>query len=401
MNPFPMESIRAALAGRVTIRMRLIPNEMDQRALLVSSADFQLVRSVVWPLGDEPDGFLRNFGNFGVSACLIRAHYARVYSGATGPFLTAPIWPVNATAAQDRARAWRLAAFVESFTTEDTTTTDNARTVCEAVTAYARLRSIADQDEGRDILQEYMPNRTQRLELDELLASVELSGLFDLLLLARRRSQARLMYSRADYSGPWFDLEVRRREFYQVAAADAFELFRYVTEFMPMAMRAWGVAPIDDDEDFGDLDAIFGTAYTDETARIWPTVEPAPVTWLDEYDGEDIDQSETCAVCLEDGSECELSKLETCGHLFHRSCIRTMQMRVTAGNPTRCPLCRADQNTGPHAAACCENCRAVGRGGPLYKLGGACGDSCGALYCFECLPDVSDCCRRCGAECTH
>ena len=396
-----MESIRHALAGRVTIRMRIIPAEMDQRALLVSRSDFAQVRAVVWPNGDEPDGFLRAFGRFGIVACMIRAHEARVYSGATGPFLVAPIWPVAQTVAGSRAHGLRLAALIESTATESNTTTENAHTVREAVTAYARLRSIADHDEGHDILQEYMPNRTQRLELDQLLASVQVSGLFDLLLMARRRAQARLMYARADYSGPWFDLEVRRAAFYQEAAGDAFALFRYVTEWFPMAMRAWGVGDDDEDdaEEFGDLEAVFGTAYIGNFAGIWPTVEPVPVTWLNEYSGEVIDQTETCAVCLDDGSEDKLEKLETCGHLFHPACIRAAQMRVIAPNPMRCPLCRANQNTGQTGAECCENCHAVGRGGPLYTLGGSCG--CGATYCFECLPDVSDCCRRCGAECDN
>jgi hypothetical protein len=396
MNAFPMESIRAALSGRVTIRMRIIPAEMDQRALLVTDVQFPQVRATVWPNGDDPACFLTNYGRFSVVACMIRAHEARVYSGATGPFLVAPIWPVAQTAAGSRAHAWRLAALVESIATEPDTTTDNALTVRDAVTAYARLRSIADHDDGRDILQEYMPNRTQRLELDELLDSVQVSGLFDLLLSARRRAQARLLYARADYSGPWFDLEPRRAEFYRAASGDAFALFRYVNEFVPMALRVWGIADEEEEgangaDDFGDLDSVFGAP-----SRIWPTVEPVPVTWCDA-----IDQTETCAVCLEDGSECRLSKLETCGHLFHQSCIRTLQMRAMMGDPTRCPLCRADQNTGQPGANSCENCHAVGRGGPLYTLGGSCGASCGAVYCFDCLPDVSDCCRRCGAECAH
>lgn len=389
---------------------------------------------------------------FGFGLCLLRAFVPFITETNTGSMLSAPVWPQFRTYSQERARSYRSAAEADSGSDY---ATPEALTVWRSIMGRAALIYLEGLgSEGRARLFDHMPyDMNAPGTLSRVVAELhDLSAMFETLDGIRQRVEARAeamghppprdgyrfnrvaaldFFTLSRYLDclPAYESEVRRR-----AAIDFADVFRLTERARRIVERnarrsaallmVWGsgapivvaetlppLVPVDftgetwdesgtdsDDYDADEINELTGYITDENEIPVpWSTVEPCPFIMFDEYDGIEIDETQTCAICLD---ECRdgLAIFENCEkHAVHRDCARAMQLtNFMTQAPNKCPTCRRSPLiTGPDAHGC-EICHKGNRTVTLFTLGGGC--ECGAVYCWACLPGEGvDCCRRCGA----
>ena len=336
---------------------------------------------------------LRQFGFM-----LIRSFVPRVDATATA-WLSAPVWPQFRTVSQERARSYRLAAEADA---SNDNATPAALTVWRSVTGRARLLYLHGLgDEGHRRIFEHMPfDLATHGPLSRVVAELgDTSALFENLDAMRIRCERR-----AAAMGRPFELDGYR--FNRLAALDFFGLSSYLDAlpaYEAEMLRRRSIAYMEEASDYDDDEDDETTGLDDEEEHVheffpWSTVKPCEFLMFDEYDGEEIDATQSCVICLDEDDREGLAIFEGCSvHVVHRECARRMQLHdFSKAEESKCPSCRRSPlMCGPEAGAC-EICHKGHRQVKMYTLGGGC--TCGAVYCWVCLPGAGvDCCRRCGA----
>lgn len=333
---------------------------------------------------------------------LIRSFVPRVAETSTA-WLSVPVWPQFRTYSQERARSYRMEA--EADASNDHATPE-ALAVWRSVTGRARLLYLHGLgDEGHRRIFEHMPfDLATHGPLGRVVAELmDMSGLFEHLDAMRIRCERRA----ASMGRP---VELDGYRFNRLAALDFFALSSYLDAVPAYEAEVLRRSYIDfmegnsdnDDEDDED-DEMPGLVeiareHGHEMSFPWSTVQPCDFLMFDEFDGVEIDAAQSCAICLDEDDREGLAIFEGCEvHVVHRECARRMQLHdFSKSEESKCPSCRRSPLICGPEARMCEICHKGHREVKMYTLGGGC--TCGAVYCWACLPGAGeDCCRRCGA----
>lgn len=407
-----LNDVRAELAGWYENINPLLVNEMDQRehffGVDIAPNAFRRVHA------DAPAEMWGHYSWAMVLRAMIRAHTPRVTSATTG-LLVRPSFPLVMTESQNRARVWRLGAFADST---DEWCTENAIEIRRNVAGIARLRGIAEIPEMVQRLRRFVPFPQVASELEHLVHSVDFCGLYEHVEARRQRVERRLMFMRVEYAGAWFHLE-KEADFFTHAAADAYGLWSYLTQTVPVYEMRMGILYDDeddedeevDDEEVDEVHPVWphpldqpDDEEEEEAERLpaWPTMRPCPPLMTDHDDSEDTPGDVVCGICFDCDDECEKADL-SCGHAFSVSCVAKWFDTCTDNGVDRtCPTCRVIPVNADYFA--CQGCGRTSykteddkNGLQLYALGGNCARfGCDAVWCWKCAPGLHQCCTRCG-----
>ena len=390
----------------------------EQRAPVLGRdvIDFVNVHGRDQDLLDHRGVSLRQFGFM-----LIRSFVPRVDETATA-WLSVPVWPQFRTYAQERARSYRSEA--EADASNDNATPE-ALTVWRSITGRARLLYLHGLgDEGHRRIFEHMPfDLAAHGPLGRVVAELmDTSALFENLDAMRIRCERRAaamgrpvemdgyrfnrlaaldFFALSSYLDvvPFYEAEVLRRSYIDFADWDRSSESSSSSSSPPDLVDVDAAELVD--VDHAGLDALVRDLDEEEHAHSvpWHTVQPCDFLMFDEYDGIEIDAAQSCPICMDEDDREGLAIFEGCSvHVVHRACARRMQLHdFSKSEESKCPSCRRSPLMCGPDARMCEICHKGHRDVKMYTLGGGC--TCGAVYCWACLPGAGvDCCRRCGAD---